>query len=38
LKAQENPRAVAARRNTKVSDIVSRRRDGSAAAEAGADA
>jgi small subunit ribosomal protein S5 len=38
LKAQENPRAVAARRNKKVSDIVSRRRDGSAAAEAGADA
>lgn len=31
LKAQENPRAVAARRNKKVSDIVSRRRDGSAA-------
>ncbi len=30
LKAQENPRAVAARRNKKVSDIVSRRRDGSA--------
>ncbi len=38
LKAQENPRAVAARRNKKVSDIVSRRRDGSATAEAGADA
>ena len=38
LKAQENPRAVAARRNKKVSDIVSRRRDGSAAADAGADA
>ena len=37
LKAQENPRGVAARRNKKVSDIVSRRRDGSAAAEAGAD-
>lgn len=37
LKAQENPRAVAARRNKKVSDIVARRRDGSAAAEAGAD-
>ena len=36
LKAQENPRAVAARRNKKVSDIVSRRRDGSAV-EAGAD-
>ena len=31
LKAQENPRSVAARRNKKVSDIVSRRRDGSAA-------
>jgi small subunit ribosomal protein S5 len=28
LKAQENPRAVAARRGKKVSEIVSRRRDG----------
>ncbi|MCK9910864.1 30S ribosomal protein S5, partial [Microbacteriaceae bacterium K1510] len=28
LKHQENPRAVAARRNKKVSEIVSRRRDG----------
>ena len=37
LKGQENPRAVAARRNLKVSDIVSRRRDGSAATETGAD-
>ena len=37
LKAQENPRGVAARRNKKVSDIVSRRRDGSSVAEAGAD-
>jgi small subunit ribosomal protein S5 len=38
LKGQENPRGVAARRNLKVSDIVARRRDGSVAAEAGADA
>jgi small subunit ribosomal protein S5 len=38
LKAQETPRAVAARRNKKGSDIGSRRRDGSAAAEASADA
>ena len=30
LKGQENPRAVAARRGKKVSEIVSRRRDGSA--------
>jgi small subunit ribosomal protein S5 len=30
LKAQENPRAVANRRSKKVSEIVSRRRDGSA--------
>ena len=30
LKAQENPRAVAARRGKKVSEIVARRRDGSA--------
>jgi small subunit ribosomal protein S5 len=37
LKGQENPRGVAARRNLKVSDIVARRRDGSATAEAGAD-
>ena len=29
LKAQENPRAVAARRGMKVSDIVARRRDAS---------
>ena len=34
LKHQENPRSVAARRNKKVSEIVSRRRDGSAIAEA----
>ncbi len=38
LKHQENPRAVAARRNMKVSEIVARRRDGSAAAEAVAEA
>jgi len=38
LKHQENPRTVAARRNMKVSEIVSRRRDGSAAAEAVAEA
>ncbi|MCB1520925.1 MAG: 30S ribosomal protein S5 [Hyphomicrobiaceae bacterium] len=38
LKHQENPRGVAARRNMKVSEIVARRRDGSAAAEAGAEA
>ena len=31
LKEQENPRAVAARRGKKVSEIVARRRDGSAA-------
>jgi small subunit ribosomal protein S5 len=31
LMRQENPRAVAARRNKKVSEIVARRRDGSAA-------
>jgi small subunit ribosomal protein S5 len=30
LKAQENPRAVAARRGKKVSEIVARRRDGAA--------
>lgn len=34
LKHQENPRSVAARRNKKVSEIVSLRRDGSAIAEA----
>ena len=33
LKHQENPRGVAARRNKKVSEIVSRRRDGSVAGE-----
>jgi small subunit ribosomal protein S5 len=38
LKAQENPRGVAARRSKKVSDIVARRRDGSAAVETGTDA
>ena len=38
LKGQENPRGVAARRSKKVSDIVARRRDGSAAVETGADA
>ncbi len=39
LKAQENPRSVAARRNKKVSDIVARRRDGSGTgAEAGSEA
>ena len=38
LKAQENPRAVAARRGKKVSEIVARRRDGSAGeAEAAAE-
>jgi small subunit ribosomal protein S5 len=36
LKHQENPRGVAARRSKKVSDIVSRRRDASADAEADA--
>jgi small subunit ribosomal protein S5 len=30
LKGQENPRGVAARRGKKVSEIVARRRDGSA--------
>ena len=34
LKHQENPRAVAARRGKKYSDIAARRRDGSAEAEA----
>ena len=38
LKGQENPRGVAARRSKKVSEIVSRRRDESGAAEAGSDA
>lgn len=38
LKGQENPRAVAARRSKKVSEIVSRRRDGTAASEAAAEA
>src|SRR6188474_660452 len=38
LKGQENPRAVAARRGKKVSEIVARRRDGSAGeAEAAAE-
>jgi small subunit ribosomal protein S5 len=36
LKAQENPRAVAARRGKKVSEIVSRRRDGAGEAAEGA--
>lgn len=38
LKGQENPRGVAARRNLKVSDVVARRRDGSVASEAAAEA
>jgi small subunit ribosomal protein S5 len=38
LKHQENPRGVAARRNKKVSEIVSRRRDGSVAGETTAEA
>ena len=38
LKSQENPRAVAARRGKKVSEIVARRRDGSADAEAAGEA
>ena len=39
LKAQESPRLVAARRNKKVADIVSRRRDGAGTgSETGADA
>ena len=38
LKRQENPRSVAARRNKKVSEIVSRRRDVSAQDEVVADA
>jgi small subunit ribosomal protein S5 len=36
LKGQENPRAVAARRGKKVSEIVSRRRDGAGEATEGA--
>jgi small subunit ribosomal protein S5 len=38
LKGQQNPRGVAARRSKKVSEIVSRRRDGAAAGEAAAEA
>jgi small subunit ribosomal protein S5 len=38
LKEQENPRAVANRRSKKVSEIVSRRRDGSAGEGEGAEA
>ena len=38
LKGQENPRGVAARRSKKVSEIVSRRRDDAASADAGSDA
>lgn len=38
LKIQENPRGVAARRGKKVSEIVSRRRDGSSQSEAVAEA
>jgi len=38
LTHQENPRNVAARRGMKVGEIVSRRRDGSSAAEAAAEA
>ena len=38
LKGQENPRGVAARRNKKVSEIVSRRRDGSVSGDATAEA
>ncbi len=38
LKGQENPRGVAARRGKKVSDIVARRRDGSAVVDAAAEA
>jgi len=37
LQHQENPRTIAARRNLKVSDIVARRRDASAQAEAAAE-
>ena len=38
LKIQENPRGVAARRGKKVSEIVSRRRDGSSVAETSSEA
>jgi small subunit ribosomal protein S5 len=38
LKAQENPRAVAARRSKKYGEIAARRRDGAADAEASAEA
>jgi len=38
LKAQENPRAVAARRSKKYGEIAARRRDGAADVEAGAEA
>ena len=38
LKVQENPRGVAARRGKKVSEIIARRRDGSAQVEAAAEA
>jgi small subunit ribosomal protein S5 len=38
LKGQENPRGVAARRSKKVSDIIARRRDGSAQVDVGTDA
>jgi small subunit ribosomal protein S5 len=37
LKGQENPRGVAARRSKKVSDIIARRRDGSAQVDVGTD-
>lgn len=37
LKGQENPRGVAARRSKKVSEIVSRRRDEAAPADAGSE-
>jgi len=36
LKNEDSPRGVAARRGKKVSDIVSRRRDGAASADAAA--
>jgi small subunit ribosomal protein S5 len=38
LKAQENPRGVAARRGKKVSEIVGRRRDGASDVSEGAEA
>ncbi len=38
LSRQENPRAIASRRNMKVSDIVARRRDASAQSDISADA